>query len=773
MKTRAHSFRTALAPAPIAVNAAAAALYVWTMLMVRGEFALREPEAAAALLVGVAGGDFGANVFGWAFRYIFVQASVTAVMMFSFTAGGRASTMYLSLPITRGALFGARYFAGLALSAGAVVFAWAFLLLLNFAGHGLSGAWLGGWLMSLGAALAALSFMYSVACLVCLHLGTLADKFLFSWAVLVGLVASFRGVANIFRAAAMPGNAMGAVYFGEPLGAGAFSAVANLLPPGGAVAVFTRYNLGYAGSPDSHVPPLFDAASAGALAVLAWLALAALAGQLARRSFAVYPAEYAGVRRQPPWLEVVVCVLAVYSFLGLADPFFADPGAGLLFALFAITMVVAAAARLALVRRLGRLFDRHGLATYGIVAGVWLFGVLFGLFGGFGYSSWQPDPARVERAQLSFRGAPEFVPGDGRYRGNYLPILAFADSPPLGDAGGDIILRDFSDLYFETESDILKVIELHGALIGAGRNRRPRAQHSRSPEADWLRLEVRVRYHMRGGRVVDRLYREMPIHVAVHLLLGLHETDAVRARMAETTSLMQRHWDRFPIYATDIAFAGTAEIPAHGRAELLLAMQQDIDGLSVDDIYFPAAPARVLLHFPRLVEAGGRVGQPAYAYFFANGAIAAQSGLSDFVPFRGYRGAVSERCMHWKTFHVTDAWPRTLALLSEMQDVPAELLGLELGAERVVSMHAQRFQLFPAHTTTEPYFRSWLKTDSRSLQNSVAVPQNLHSLVLRGARTSYFAAAGGYRIYVDFGGRRVVYFLPERLAPDDLRRALQ
>ena len=521
---------------------------------------------------------------------------------------------------------------------------------------------------------------------------------------------------------------------------------------------------------DIHVPILFDVFSAGVGIVLIWLALAILVSRFAYSAFMSYQAENAGVRKQSPWLEVIVCVLAIYSFLGLASPFYTNPSIGLIFGTFAVTMIVAVALRFALVRRLNKLTDKHGLATYGIVAGIFLFGILFGWSGGFGYSSYQPNVSRISRIQISFHGAPELMPGDGDYRGNFMPILAFADSLPREDGGGDIILRNNSDLYFVTESDIQKVMQLHRSLIKAGRNNRPRVQQRPDPDKDWIRLEVRIRYHLESGRIVDRLYSEVPIRVAREML-SLHESDAVQNRMSETTSLIALHHERFPIYVTNNAFRDSVEIPVHDRLALLEALQDDIDNLTVDDIYFPRQPAHVIIHFPRLVESNGQVAQPSYSHFFADGAIALQSGLSGLIPFSGQRSTVSERCMHWKSFYITDAFANTLAFLAEFPDISTESA---LVPDKVVSMVVQRIMLFPTHNTTELYFRSGLETSAgRRLQNSMTVPQSMYGQILRSVRTNGFIGNGGYRVYVDFGGRRVIYFLPEQFAPDSIKQSLQ
>jgi hypothetical protein len=496
-------------------------------------------------------------------------------------------------------------------------------------------------------------------------------------------------------------------------------------------------------------------------------------------AFIKYKAENAGVLGLNRRLTIGATVMmALSGSLIMTDPSYSQtpPGIAVSFVFVVVYLVISVLCRLALTRSLRKLFNKDGLITYGLVMAVMLATILFAAAGGFGYSKYQPRPHQIAAASISYHGAPQFIPGRGNYYGSFMRINAHMT---LFDPG-DNFTRHFTELRFETEEDIQAVLNLHREIIDAGLRSTPPRQWIDSPETDWVGLLVRVRYYLKDGGVTDRLYYDIPVRIALKLP-ELDNTAAIQSRITAVTALASQAVGAFPVTVTDNLFSQSHEIAPSNQLALLTALQTDINRLPLGEKYFPDRAARVVVRLPRLIELDGVIGQPEYTALRNMGEqILMETGIRENkafpAPFSGPPFEPSVRTMHWLDFYITDSYTETLAFLEEqgMGRLFDKMSGLDM---ENIFIEARCFKMFPLRSA-ELYFTGGPihGNDTRSrLWLIRGIPEGDYPRIMARARTHYYGAAGGYRLYVtwaEYGEiKQARLFLPEADAPPFIKEA--
>ncbi|MCL2060383.1 MAG: hypothetical protein FWH01_15255 [Oscillospiraceae bacterium] len=636
----------------------------------------------------------------------FIQTFATAALMFVFTSSQRASTAYFSLPISRAKLYWSRYLAGLVMVLGPHAALLAVRLVRNVNVFGATGAVLHGFAIYWACSFVTLSFVYGAAMVVCLCVGTIREKLVFSCITVFGayyLLGALTIVFSLF----LHGNAMGESYAGHKLSGDLFGAVLRYVPPYGAAYVFERYGAAYGGAAAGggsgvalsgaavggaalsggaaangatgglYVPLWGDAHSAGWLVLALWLALSAAAALSARRAFMSYKAEHAGMQGVRPWLTNTLTVIASFALLYEGD----GPGNAFRPKITVILLSLVwlfttyAISRALMTKSIRKIFNLDGLRIYGAVAGVYALAAACGLAGGFGYSSYVPDVGEITSAKITYTGAPDFIAGSG----NYYPVPVDPQAKPMPASESYICIRDHTDLEFISDSGINAVQALHKKLIDAGPGpfTAPRPATG-DKDRDWLRLWVHVQYSLKNGKTVDRLYQTVPTRLAEDMLL-LDVTDEVAGRIGETLSLAAEFAEQgaLPLFVTDGLFGnGHAVIAAGDQIRLLSALQSDTENLPLEEKYFPDSPALAVVSLPRFAKAadGGAPGLPVYAYEHEPsraGGIAVQTG-ADASPALINNWIVANNDANWYWQHtsviriyVTNYYTNTIGFLRE------------------------------------------------------------------------------------------------------------
>ena len=715
---------------------------------------------------------------------LFVQACVTALDIFGFTSRQGSTVAFFGLPISRKFLFCSRFLVGISLISIIHIAVFVFLLVIYALNIGMTTYLLQGFFFMLLTTLTILFFVYSTTVVICNLLGTIIERVILSAAFLIGIYRATIALTRLLIAF-LHGNAMGEIYVGQPITNNAINTIQNILPPNAAIPIISRYGLGFGLWTGQDIPMWINEYFPGWIVVIIWALLACGFCFLGLRLFQGYKTENAGVIGQSRFLQIASGV--ILSFTVNRDMATLTPGIGLAIVFISISLLSAIFWRLLLTRKFKKIFDKDGLLTYGIITGIYIFIIVIGSSGGFGYSAFLPQQQNIRAARISYHGASEFITGNGTYFGNSLRVNEH--QAPMYQFGDHFILRQHNDLVFETQEDIQIVLDLHRQIIDAGVRRTPRNQRRQhiedpdivDPDSDFIRLWVRVRYYLHDGSIVERLYNDITVTVALNML-KLDNTDAIQSKIARATDLQQQVAAQgyLPIRITDSTFGNQRYVNDVNQLELLRALQEDINNLTLEEKYFPERAAVAIVHVPRLVEIDGVIGQPIYVFSgmfemqhritVVNQSGVVNENISIYQPYSPF--VPSERCMHVLQFFITDGYVNTIYFLESRGYLYNSTSYNRISYKNVVSMIAQRHLLMSPVSTIELYFRA--VNLSHHLHNDwvgvvidpIPIPNELHGDLLEVARTNYYTAMGGYRLYVDFADynneiRRVMLFIPE------------
>lgn len=700
---------------------------------------------------------------------IFAQAVVTALLMFVFTINKRASIAYFNLPISREQLFFARYMAGLILTFIPHILFFTYMFFVNAVTFGFSQVLFQGYAIMLATILTTLFFIYSVSTAICMCVGTICEKLMFSWVIMYGINSSLVSVTLILMLF-LHGNAMGETYADRMLSDNIVKTCQRYIPPNGSLDIFGRYSKAVGHIEDFRIPFWGDQFSAGWGTLLIWVILAVMISWLALVAFKHFKTEHAGVQginQKMNNAAVFLFTFAMFNRDGPGNDY--RTKLHMIFMMFLWSLGVFILSRLILTKSVKKIFNAQGLKIYGSVWVVVLIIALCGLTGGFGYSRYQPAVSDISYSEITYTGAPDFIAGQGNYYGNFLRGASTAQRET------NICVRDYTDLSFNSENDLSIVLTLHKKMIDAGSfpvTADKSKQFVDDMNKDWLWLWVNVRYTLKNGKTADRLYKALPAKVARDLL-QLDETDAVKKRVSDATALAVAKTDQggLPLYVYDNLFTNGVEIKPDHIKTFLTALQKDIDDLPLDEKYFPDQPAGYVVSFPRLVEDGGVIGLPVYSIESdplraLNIAVLTDVNEDVFFnanPFQQYTSTIQ--------FYITSGYVNTLAFLREHGYSGS----INTDTSVIQSIYAKRYRIKPDYISQSLYFRSVMTTESIKYGESVAIPSDKYADILRLARSNYYVSNGGYQLWVDVAGFngdtiRTTLFVPEADAPEFLRK---
>jgi ABC-2 type transport system permease protein len=601
----------------------------------------------------------------------------------------------------------------------------------------------------------------------------LREKIVFSWLAMYGayfLLGAFSIAFSLF----LNGNAMGETFVGKAVAESLPDMLRRHFPPYGARFIFKQYGLGSVSG---------TAADIGVniwLLLIIWLFLAAAVSVLALRAFDRYKAENAGMQGVYPKLINIVTVLLTFTLYGIND----GPGNNTRSNLLVIVLSVVwlfmtfIIIRLILTKSVRKVFNKEGLVLLGYVIALYGVTALCGLTGGFGYSSRQPKLNDIESAEMTYAGAPDFIPGNG----DYYPVYTEFFQVPHSNPSSYNPIREYSDLVFTSEKDIKIILSLHKELIDAGMGFAKKEQIITDPEKDRVQLRLHVRYNLKNGKTVDRVYYSVPASLAADML-ELDETDKIRERASEATALAFGMAERgdFPLYITDMFFGNEHKLAEEDQLRFLSALQKDIDGLQTDEKYFPGRPARAVVRFPRLVREGDAVGIPVYPIERDNKravSVAEQTGINESLSSFSARFAADywyQRLTQTIQIHITDGYVNTLAFLREkgicgfIDDDMPDTTG-------ILSIRALRCPVNPATISRSQYFRSNATYEEFKYGAAAVIPPDKWTDILKRAKTHYYTSGGGYYLWVEMfdlssveSVRTVILFVPEADAPSYIK----
>jgi hypothetical protein len=135
--------------------------------------------------------------------------------------------------------------------------------------------------------------------------------------------------------------------------------------------------------------------------------------------------------------------------------------------------------------------------------------------------------------------------------------------------------------------------------------------------------------------------------------------------------------------------------------------------------------------------------------------------------------------MHWLSFFITESYKHTLALLEKlgMDDLFCGISHLDI--ENGINIQAQYHMALP-HRTVELYYTGELIHENDTRNNIwmvKGIPKEDYPNIIENARTHYFGAGGGYRLYITWSEngelKRTRLFLPEADATPYLKEAVR
>jgi len=479
-----------------------------------------------------------------------------------------------------------------------------------------------------------------------------------------------------------------------------------------------------------------------------------------------YKAENSGSLGINAALNFICPFVAVFWAFGLftGAPSYGSAVITKLFAGLLASFITFILCRFLLTLNIKKTVSPAGFKQYACMLGFTAAACLAALSGWFGYAAEQPDISEIAGASITYAGAPDLIVGDGTEVSNY--YLNGRDSEA-------IYARDFYDLVYTSQDDIRAVLDIHTKLIKAGPDLSlTKKQTVDDPDKDRLAIWTHVRYTLKDGRIIDRLYKTIPASVAQDML-NLDESGLIKGRVADSLDIMAEFEDLKPIWLTDSLFMNLREIDSSLNKPLFEAVKKDYLSLSLQDKYYDGRALAVLaLPGLELDDAGNTVVR-SYNYSFINefGGVTIslnQTGGNNYIDLREDLLKISllGPSTTATRIYITEKYEHTLAFLKEHGYI-AENPDLPSAGD-VLEMYTERYIINPAaFETRPPYFRSYISYEYTPRGDSAKVDAKDYQALLDKARSSYYTAGGGQLLKVlseDTDGKRVwiTLFLPER-----------
>jgi hypothetical protein len=522
-----------------------------------------------------------------------------------------------------------------------------------------------------------------------------------------------------------------------------------------------------------------------------WAVIAIGVCVLAYRAFKRYKAEHSGVLGINRWLNFAVTFLYAFLILGLMINLTGEMywAVRILIGL-ALALAVFVLCRFLLTLNIRRTLEINYYRVFLSIPCAALIIIIICVSGGFGYNSRQPDITDIQSANVTYTGAPDFIPGDGQTFGNF--FTAHPNDPY-------IFLRDYYNVRFESEADIKKIQSLHQSMIDAGNNL--------SAHPDWIKIQIHFRYGLKNGETVDRFYKYMPREMAPEFLQTLEGTDYIRESAARATELaaeaiqlseiMDPQTDTeepfAAITAADALMRGAMQFTGSDGLELLSALQKDINALPFAEKYYPPGAAKAVLAVPRYwYDPEGQLSPPVLGFgeTFANfsdrvffvqpddGNTSYQMTVNSAVQLMNIEPSVNLPFLlgpstNAQKFYITESYAHTLAFLREKG---FDFTGGAADMSDITNVYAEKYSLNPQDETQALYFRAYKLMDPKNSVSVKEIPSERLAELMALARTHYYIFDGGYLLHIERNAEegkgnkeRVTLFIPEADAPDYIK----
>ncbi len=665
--------------------------------------------------------NFGALLYG----------ALAGIMQFKFLLDKRQTASFLTLGLTRTALFMSRYLAGAVMTAISLLLPMLISLALNIIAFGMASFVISHFFyISLGLLLVGLNGL-ALSAVACMLAGSLGECLLFS-GVIISLPTAVCYSAGVLMRRLLLGNAYGAFTYSGTTEIQ--SNLTELFSKWNPAIFFFRdlkqYSVFYEGG-NSQSP---QGVSFGLTAQ--WVLLVAGLSFLALCLFRSRRAENAGISGLSRLIRIV-------GLFGPGVALFAVVTDALASFHLPIALLAATVAYLAwsfilggtLLSRGGSFLHRQ-IETLALLASVWII-VLVLLGGGVGFSSKIPPASRITSAEVSYVGSP-----------CYLGVKAQGNST----GGGYYVMSSYT---YTNSTDIGMVLSLHQNFIDMGRQALGESDEDFSETV--LPYDIVFRYTLNNGKVETRYYDRATAAV-LEKMLALDSTSRVREIEGQTVAgeggAIENCWassafDTGNIYLSDAFYSNPTLLQLDNKSRMALqaCIAKDVANQMVNDRYFPKTPPRYVLMFTQ----NGETDRQSYRYQMENTLV-----------------------------YVTGQFSNTLAFLKEH--------GFETlvsSDETVESITLQRFSPFGVingHSAPQSlYFQGYVSSigsDFISVQDfglpyEVTDKEKLSALEPL-LRNDYFMSGGGYLASVKLAGSgRFVYkFLPAADAPDYVSQAL-
>ncbi|OQA66064.1 MAG: hypothetical protein BWY37_01567 [Firmicutes bacterium ADurb.Bin262] len=501
------------------------------------------------------------------------------VMMFRFIAGKKTVNVFYSLGIKRSTLFGAKYSAGLLMLFASVALPFLACLAINAAYFGFSAELLTAVAFHIAGYTALCFMVFTVTAAVFSCVGTLAEGIAFS-AVMLAAPSIFFFCLQVLMKTLTPGSPYG--FFADPM-TGQAKSLADTLASWNPVYFFYK-KVCEAGvlaretadtdfrwvKPD-FLPPLIWLAASGALALLAVYL------------FKRRKAEICGFLGQNRTLNFLAVFLPGIFFFSLCAANIKPVAVGAALGLGAMSLIYLVV-DFALIRNFREWLRGMFKLPIHLAAALAVFFIFS--TGLFGFSTYVPNPDKVESAEVSLQG----------YRGLLKPL----DSIYYHDDPDYVFSVDVTGTLdgFTSKADIQAIAALHKEVAGANRS-------------DSVDASFSVVYHLKNGKAVYRHFAKADMRTLVRLL-EIENTqryrDAVKSALTEprtdadgndaglAKTFYQKEADVF-LSSRFLDKTTPMELTAPKRKELLAALAADFAAQTLEQRYFAAEPALGLLIF--------------------------------------------------------------------------------------------------------------------------------------------------------------------------------
>jgi ABC-2 type transport system permease protein len=522
---------------------------------------------------------------------VLVYGMALAWALFAFLRDKRATTAYLSVGISRLALFVHRFGAGVVALCVGIGLPFAVSLALNVYALGWYEGELAAFAYVLGGYLVSGLIAFALASLACVCAGTLFECVAFSVTLLAGVSSIAWGYDGI-TAQLLVGSPFGKLPFGA---SGAEASLAPSLLEAGSVlnpALFFA-DLGAAHQVFYVMHPVYVPPAANWAPVVGWAFCALLVAVVTALLLWRRPGEQAQMAGLNIPLTFLTAAFAAFSLF-----------AALFFALAPINVVVALVlggmgfVALSLLLLRGPLRGRAGrarsLSVLALECLCTALCVAVVATGGLGFSAWVPATEEVERLEVSYVGAPSYL------------------ACPLEGTASNASYYYRTEYAFSDAEDIEVVCAAHARLIEVARA--PLARGGQGFESTVVRYDLVLRYVLRDGSERVRYFDRARI-ADLQSLLVLDDSAHVRAleravitgaeaELAdeERTQLARAQtalaFRSGAVYVTDANYnaISSLELGEVERAALLRALASDVVGQSADERYAqPQQPCAVLM----------------------------------------------------------------------------------------------------------------------------------------------------------------------------------